>query len=132
MGKHLVSGRVRLFVCITCLEASVFPVGKKGGSRQRLVWNGSGISAAAIKPPSPPFLAGPETIRWISLAEGRQLRVCKRDAKAWFDQLHLPRELWNYFAQPPITVSELVSHAGLSMEFIQQVIEEGTQLVANS
>ena len=42
------------------------------------------------------MLAGPETFRWITLEEGKQLRVCKRDAKAWLDQLRASTALADF------------------------------------
>ena len=68
--------------------ASVFAVGKAGG-KQRVVWNGTKLSAAASRPPAPRHLADPAAVGMLDLADADVLRVTKRDCRTWFDQLAL-------------------------------------------
>ena len=96
--------------------ASVFPVGKAEG-KQRVVWNGTRISAAAARPPPPVHLADPAVFGMLDVAAGRQLRVTKRDCRTWFDQLAVNYDVALYFARPAITRRELLA-AGFSCDDI--------------
>ena len=95
-----------------CGGASVFPVGKAGG-KQRVVWNGTRASLAAARPPRPRHLADLAVFGLLSLQDGAQLRVTKRDCKTWFDQLEVDPAIGSFFGRPKVTRAELIS-AGLS------------------
>ena len=87
--------------------ASVFAV-NKGSGGQREVWNGSRISAAALRPPRPPHIATPVVFGDIELESGQRLRLSKRDARCYFDQLRLPSALRGWFGRPPLTKHDFV------------------------
>ena len=109
---HLRCGKVRL--AKTCLGGgTVFPVKKTDGIRQREVWHGSRVSAAAAKPPCPRHLASPSAFKGMQLLPGRRLSVTKRDGRCFFDQLALPGYLQPFMGRPSVTRDELVD-AGLS------------------
>ena len=104
-ARQLKAGLLRLSA--TCLGgASVFPVGKTGG-KQRVVWNGTRVSAAAARPPTPLHLADPACFAMLDLKSGTQLRVTKRDCKTWFDQLAVHPDIGDYFGRPRVTRQEL-------------------------
>jgi hypothetical protein len=86
--------------------ASVFAVGKAGG-KQRVVWNGTKLSAAASRPPAPRHLADPAAFGMLDLADADVLRVTKRDCRTWFDQLALSDDIGSFFGKPSITRTEL-------------------------
>ena len=92
--------------------ASVFPVGKAEG-KQRVVWNGTRVSNAAVRPPPPLDLADPAAFGLLDLAAGAKLRVTKRDCRTWFDQLAVSPAIGAFFGQPSVTRTELIG-AGLS------------------
>ena len=92
-----------------------FTVGKPGGNRLREVWHGRRVSQAAQTPPAPRHLASPTALSFLECSKDRPLRVSKRDASCWFDQLALPSSLRQYMAKPPISTDELVK-AGMSCQ----------------
>ena len=49
----------------------VVAVGKPGGTRQRVVWNGSRVSAAACRPPKPRRLASPTALSFLECSDSR-------------------------------------------------------------
>ena len=78
-----------------------FTVGKPGGNRLREVWHGRRVSQAAQTPPAPRHLASPTALSFLECSKDRPLRVSKRDASCWFDQLALPSSLRRYMASRP-------------------------------
>ena len=60
VSKEILCGKLRLRLSVKA-AAPVFAVGKSTSGRQRKVWNGSEVSAAAAKPPVPPRLANPSS-----------------------------------------------------------------------
>jgi len=88
-------------------KASVFLIGKRGGSRLREIWSGNHISAFSRRPPAPPRLGNPGVFKRIIRRAHDTLFFSKRDAKAYFDQLRLPVRLRPYFGRPPLRASRL-------------------------
>ena len=121
-----------------CLELSTSCTGggtvflvKKAGERQRVVWHGSKVSAAASKPPAPQHLASPSVFGFIDLELGKRLRVTKRDCRTWFDQLVLPEDLRLFMARSRVSLAELVE-AGGTHEEISEFLRGGTLKDATS
>ena len=102
----------------------VVAVGKPGGTRQRAVWNGRRVSAAASRPPRPRHLASPTALAYLECQPGRQIRCSKRDASCWFDQLQLPPELQRWMGRPKVSLEELCS-AGMTCEEVQGYLLPG-------
>ena len=84
-------------------------VGKPGGVRLREVWHGRRVSQAALQPPKPRHLASPTALTLLEAAEDKPVRVSKRDASCWFDQLKLPLALREYMAKPTVSTEELAA-----------------------
>ena len=103
---------------------TTFAVGKPGGERLREVWHGRRVSESASAPPKPRHLASPTALTFLECSDGRPLRLSKRDATCWFDQLKLPSSLRQYMAKPPISTVELVN-AGMSVADQRQHMEDG-------
>lgn len=113
MARRLRAGEV----CLRkrCLSGgTIFGVSNRGSAKQREVWQGRDASRACLKPFRPPGLCAPSAVTAIVLREGKLLRVSKRDARSWFDQLSLPSELVEHMARPPVLLGDLVSIAGMS------------------
>ncbi|CAE7858645.1 PDE9A [Symbiodinium necroappetens] len=92
-----------------------FTVGKPGGNRLREVWHGRRVSQAAQVPPKPRHLASPTALSFLECSKDRPLRVSKRDASCWFDQLELPASLRLFMAKPAVSTDELVK-AGMTCQ----------------
>ncbi|CAK9033355.1 unnamed protein product [Durusdinium trenchii] len=88
------------------------------------VWHGRRVSESASAPPKPRHLASPTALTFLECSDGRPLRLSKRDATCWFDQLKLPSSLRRYMAKPPISTVELVN-AGMSVADQRQHMEDG-------
>ena len=95
-------------------SASVFAVGKSGGAL-REVWNGSELSAAAGQPFYLPHLAGVTALTDLEAGKLEPIKVYKRDAKCFFDQLALPHVLQPYFGRPSLPVSDILRHTDMSL-----------------
>lgn len=104
----------------------VIAVAKPGGKRQRAVWNGSRVSAAAAKPPKPRHLASPTALTFLECMEGRTIRCSKRDASCWVDQLALPKELQLWMGRTPVYLEELCSVGDMTKEEIQKHMFPGS------
>ncbi len=105
----------------TCLGGgTAFPVGK-ANDRQQVVWHVTRVSVAAAPSPKPRHLANPSVFGFLELAEGRLLRVSKRDCRTWFDQLALPMALSRFMARPRISVQELLT-AGMTQHEIDRTL----------
>ena len=109
---------------------TVFPI-KKANDRQRVVWHGTRCSKAASSPPKPRHLANPSVFSFLELAEGRLLRVSKRDCRTWFDQLVLPDALARFMARPRVSVGELLE-AGLTRREVELALCVGERPVTQS
>ncbi|CAE7714737.1 PDE9A [Symbiodinium sp. CCMP2592] len=108
-----------------------FAVGKPGGNRLREVWHGRRVSQAACGPPKPRHLASPTALALLECSKDCPIRVSKRDASCWFDQLKLPVVLREYMAKPPLTTEEL-ERAGMPCEEQQFHMEAGQAWRAGS
>ena len=73
------------------------------------MFNGSKLSAAAMRPPRPPHLATPSALPNLEVVNDQRVYVCKRDARVYFDQLALPEALQPYFGRPPVRVRDLIA-----------------------
>ena len=115
--RQLQSGLLQLYSACRG-GGTVLPVQKAGG-RQRLVWHGARVSEAASDPPPPRHLADPAVFGFLCLRQGAQLRVTKRDALTWFDQLWRCPSLRPFFGRPRIWRSEFLA-AGVSAEDLRR------------
>ena len=106
----------------------VLAVSKPGTGKQREVWHGRRVSQAARGPPPPRHLASPTALLYLEATREKPIRISKRDAKCWFDQLLLPTHLRTWMARPPVTVSELCEGASMSLEEANSCLEEGSAL----
>jgi len=112
--RQLTASKVALVRRVTG-GATIFPVGKKDSAKQREVWSGDRVSAAAADPPTPPHLASPSALPGLECTPDQVFSVSKRDARCWFDQLKLPPQLSSWFGRPPVKVSELMDAGGWSL-----------------
>ena len=96
----------------------VFTVPKPGKSSYREVWHGRQVSLASRKPPKPRHLASPTALTYLMALPGRPVRMSKRDAKCWFDQLRAPRQLRPWFARPPVSIDMLLSSGLVSEDLV--------------
>ena len=106
---------------------TVLAVGKPGGNRQRAVWHGRRVSQAAILPPKPPLLVSPSALLHLRASVDEPIRVSKRDAACWFDQLALPSSLRKWMARPSVGLGELM-RAGLTRQELKHMLEPGETL----
>ena len=104
---------------------TVFPVGKPGRDAQRLVWHGSRVSAAAVPPPKPRFLASPTALLSLEASVKSPILVSKRDASCWFDQLKLPESIRAWMGHPCLTVAELCSWEGFCRKDLESLLQAG-------
>jgi len=111
--RQLASGKVQL--AVGC-EAScdIFPVGKSNGNL-REVWSGGDLSDAAVAPLRPPCLANPTPLLWLEASTTHPLRVYKRDARCYFDQLRTPEGIRPWLGRPAVTVAELLAAGDLTL-----------------
>ena len=110
-----------------CGGGTVIAVGKPGGKRQRVVWHGRRVSAAAARPPKPQHLASPTALTFLEC----KFRCSKRDASCWFDQLALPAGLRRWMGRPKISQQELCSIGGMTVEEVQACLLPGELLDAS-
>ena len=103
---------------------TTFAVGKPGGSRLREVWDGRRVSEASARPPKPRHLASPTALTFLECTQEHPLRLSKRDASCWFDQLKLPQSLRMYMAKPALSAAELCK-AGMPVHEQQHHLEAG-------
>ncbi|CAE7271224.1 UVR8 [Symbiodinium sp. CCMP2592] len=106
---------------------TVFAVGKPGGKRQRAVWHGRRVSAAAQAPPKPRHLASPSALAFLECRPQHRVRCSKRDASCWFDQLRLPCKLQRWMGRPPVTLDELRDVGGMNFEEVSGHLLPGEQ-----
>ena len=118
VARQLRARKVAFHTNVKC-SASVFAVGKSNGAL-REVWNGQDLSACAVVPPRPPHLAGVTALLDLEASAARPVRVYKRDAKCFFDQLGLAAHLQPYFGRPVLTVDDLLRHTDLTRAEIQR------------
>ena len=106
--RQLRCGKVQLHSSIVA-GAGIFPIAKKGTAAQREVWNGSFLSALARRPLRPPHLASPTALLYLEGSEQLPLRVWKRDARCFFDQLQTPHSIRHFLGRPGLYLRELLS-----------------------
>ena len=106
--RQLRCGKVQLHGSIAA-GAGIFPIAKKGTTAQREVWNGSALSALARRPLRPPHLASPTSLLYLEGSEQLPLRVWKRDARCFFDQLQTPQGIRRCLGRPGLHLRELLS-----------------------
>ena len=128
--KQLRSGKLGLAGFVQG-GGTVFAVGKSGSARQREVWHGQRVSQAAVPPPCPRHLASPVAFAHMEASAAMPIRVSKRDAKCWFDQLSLPPALRLFMGRPPISVIELQQLGGLTTLEVQSFLEAGHAVPQN-
>mmetsp|Transcript_39239 Transcript_39239/g.104782 ORF Transcript_39239/g.104782 Transcript_39239/m.104782 type:complete len:816 (+) Transcript_39239:142-2589(+) len=107
---------------------TVLAISKQGSARQREVWHGRRVSLAAVRPPRPRHLACPSSLLRLESTVDRPLRVSKRDARCWFDQLAAPQQLRRWFARPSVTQQELYKWGGFTSAELRDHFEPGTSL----
>ena len=124
--RQLRAGKVGLRDNVSS-SASVFAVGKSGGAL-REVWNGSELSAAAALPLRPPHLAGVSALTDLEASPDEPVRVYKRDAKCFFDQLKLPAALQPFFGRPVLLASDILRHTDMGMVELRRHCGDISQL----
>ena len=107
-ARELRCGKLRLRPSVQA-QARVFAAPKQTEHRQRKIWDGAFLSAAAADPPPPHRLANPSSFLDIVVNPGEELFLSKRDASTYFDTLLVPGPLQPWFGQAPLTVQELIS-----------------------
>ena len=110
--RQLRSAKVELTLSVEAW-ASVFPVATSSGA-EREVWNGANLLSAAPAPPCPPHLANPTALVDLEAINGIRIRVSKRDAKCYFDQLSLPPAMRQWFGRPCLRISDILEHTDIS------------------
>lgn len=80
-----------------------------GDAKQREVWLGQELSAAARRPPKPVFGASPAALARLECSMDRLLRTCTRGAASFFHQLVAPAWLKTFLGRPPVRVEELTA-----------------------
>ena len=115
--RQLRAHKVALFERVDAW-ASVFAVGKSSGN-QREVWNGANLSSGAAPPPRPPHLANPSCFLDLEALDGDRVRVTKRDARCYFDQLRLPRHLRSWFGRPSLRMSDILRFTDMTIQELE-------------
>ena len=117
VAAQLRSGKL-LLTCSPAAGGSSFTIGKKDSHKLREVWSGSDLSKKAVRPPPPRHLASPTALSFMCCTAHEPLRVSKRDARCWFDQLRLPPALQRWMCKPSLSPDGL-RHLG-GMTFAEQ------------
>ena len=115
--RQLCCGKTRLRRKVMAV-GDIFSVAKSG-NRQREVWNGSAVSACAVKPPAPTWLANPSCFVDLVFEPGRAVYMSKRDVHTCFDVLAAPSEIQPWFGRPPVSLAELSQVSGSSVAELQ-------------
>lgn len=129
--RQLLGGKVQLQTCARG-GAGVFAVGKKDSDKLREVWNGSRLSAAALKPSKPPHLASPSALLNVEISPPRPVLLTKRDGRCLFDQLRVPEELRSWFGRPSITVRELLGTGMVTIRDIKHALSSGETFIVDA
>ena len=87
----------------------MFAIAKKDSTVQREVWTGSLLSVAATRPHCPPHLASPSSFLYLEGSAALPIRVWKRDARCFFDQLATPHAIHEYLGRPPLRLRDLLT-----------------------
>lgn len=124
--RELQCGKLRLRTEVQGI-GGVFAAAKTGG-RQRKIWNGSDLSQCASRPPKPRRLANPSSFLDIEVEPGCSIFFSKRDASTFFDALQIPCCLDGWFAQPPISVQDLLKH-GMTLEEVRTCARHGPETI---
>ena len=93
---------------------------RKASGRQRVVWNGSVVSAWCVPPPKPLHLTSPTSLLWLETTPTRPFHLTKRDGECMFDQLGLPADLIPFMGQPPFKVKDFLSATGWTSEKLRR------------
>lgn len=127
VAAQLRAGKLGL-TTLPCGGGTVLAVGKQDSLRQREVSHGRRVSQCALHPPPPRHLACPSALLRLKVSNERPMRVSKRDARCWFDQLAVPPALRRWFARPPVTSRELLSIGGFSRQEVASHLQTGEVL----
>ena len=123
VSREILCGKLRLRLSVKA-AAHVFAVGKSTAGRQRKVWNGSDLSAAAAKPPVPPRLANPSSFLDLHVQPTDPIWFSKRDAETFFDVLKVPEQLQPWFGQPAVRVRDLMTAGGWTLQFLEKLVDD--------
>ena len=110
--------------------ASVFPVAKSTGA-QRDAWNGANLSSVAATPPPPPHLAHPTALVDMEALDGARIRVSKRDAKCYFDQLSLPPQMRRWFGRPSLKLGDILKCIDMTKDELASYLPRGARAADN-
>jgi len=114
VARQLRSGKVTL--SDSCAAgAGIFTIGKSNGSL-REIWNGGKLSEAAARPLKPPHLANPTPLLNLTASREFPIRVYKRDARCYFDQLRTPDQVRPWLGRPALSVHDLLAYTDLSWD----------------
>lgn len=119
--RLLVCGKLRLRREVKGL-GEVFCVNKSTPGRQREIWNGAKVSAAAQRPPPPAKLANPSCFVDLEFGAGEDIYMSKRDVQTCFDVLQAPEALQQYFGRPPVTLDQLSRAGAASVDELRRYV----------
>ena len=119
--RLLACGKLRLRREVKGL-GEVFCVNKSTAGRQREIWNGAKVSAAARRPPPPAKLANPSCFVDLEFGAGEDIYMSKRDVQTCFDVLQAPEALQQYFGRPPVTLDQLSRAGAASVDELRRYV----------
>ena len=93
---------------------TIFTVGKSNGNL-REVWSGHTLSEHARVPPKPPFIASPSGLLSLEASNAHPIRMYKRDAACFFDQLAIPEAMQRWLGRPRLVVSDILKFTDMSI-----------------
>ena len=67
----------------------------------------------------------PTALLDLEAIAGERIRVSKRDAKCYFDQLALPATVRSWFGRPPVTVAALADYTDLTQDELRRYLPAG-------
>ena len=112
--RQLRCGKVALFDEAFASEA-VFTIGKASGAL-REIWSGHTLSEHAAPPPRPPHIASPSALLALEATDGDPIRLYKRDAACFFDQLAIPDCMVQWFGRPRLPVDDILQFTDMGWD----------------
>ena len=127
--RQLRSGKVGIGDSVFASE-TIFAVGKSNGNL-REVWSGHTISTYARTPPKPPNIASPSALLALESSNDKPLRLYKRDAACFFDQLALPAPLQKWFGRPRLKAGDIMRFTDMGVEELATYWSGSSTIVAD-
>jgi len=101
---------------------------RKQNGETRVIFSGSDVSEQTAPIPKPRHLASPTSLKHVEIGHDEHLLANKRDGETMFDQLAAPPWLGRYLAQPPVSIGDLVRHAGFTLDELRSVTDVGSHI----